>query len=164
MYVHCMWLDGYCMTKLPVLMYIYVCMLGPLKVSWLMRCPRFRGSFVHYNIAGTHNRVLIKEVSLFQGCPYRGVLLYFRNICMFPWNSAHSSLMLGSISWRDTESEQHRRSHTGVHQAGWTGTNAEAAGHHTAGCWDLLRCRQHCNCWHVQEHTGRPVEVFDVYM
>ena len=46
-----------------------------------MRCPHFRGSFVHNSIiAGTLVSVFIhKEVSLFPGCPFRGVPLYMHN-------------------------------------------------------------------------------------
>ena len=37
-----------------------------------VQCPHVKGSFIHNSIEG----VLIKEVSLFQGCPYRGIPLY----------------------------------------------------------------------------------------
>ena len=43
----------------------------------VVRCPHFGGSFVYkcMHVVGTLDSVLISGVSLFQGCPYRGVPL-----------------------------------------------------------------------------------------
>ena len=48
---------------------------GPGKVSCIERCPRFRGKLYEKSISGTYQSVLNTEVSLFHGCPLRGVPL-----------------------------------------------------------------------------------------
>ena len=44
---------------------------GPGEVSCIERCPHFRGKLGHSKVS------LLAEVFLFQGCPLRGVPLYF---------------------------------------------------------------------------------------
>ena len=39
-------------------------------------CTHFRACFIHFYVTGTVHGVLIKGVSSFQGCPYKGVPLY----------------------------------------------------------------------------------------
>ena len=59
-----------------------LCVVEPLyyRHPWdSQKCPDWQGiriSGVVLYIAWIHNSVLIKEVSLFQRCPYRGVPLY----------------------------------------------------------------------------------------
>ena len=48
--------------------------LGTKNLSWLVRCPYFRGRILYK--VGTWSSVLINQVSLFQGCPLREVPLY----------------------------------------------------------------------------------------
>ena len=52
--------------------------LGDLvKVSCIERCPHFRGEFLLRKHTWDKAKRLNTEVSLFQGCPLRGVPLYF---------------------------------------------------------------------------------------
>ena len=50
--------------------------LGTAKHVLISEVSTFQVKFyINLYLAGTHNSVLIKEVSLFQGCPYRWVSL-----------------------------------------------------------------------------------------
>ena len=49
---------------------------GPGEVSCIERCPHFRGKFLLRKHIGDIESVHNTEVSLFLGCPLRGVPLY----------------------------------------------------------------------------------------
>ena len=75
------------------------------QVSWIDKCPHFRGSFVYISM---YIAVLIREVSLFQDIPYKGSTVHYTHHI-----TSHDNLLWAMFAihkeWRSPNKEVMKR-------------------------------------------------------